>query len=64
MGSMFENEKQSAKQSKRSLRSKGDRLGWKLRSEVEHKPLRETVGRSEVVSVSYCFMSCTFKLIP
>lgn len=64
MGSMFENEKQPAKQTKRCLRSKGDRLGWKSRSEVENKPLREIIGRAEVVSVSYCFMSCTFKLIP
>lgn len=64
MGSMFENEKQPAKQPKRCLRSKGDRLGWKSRSEVEHKPLREVVGRAEVVSASCCFMSCTFKLIP
>jgi hypothetical protein len=39
-------------------------LGWKSRSEVEHKPLREIVGRAEVVSASCCFMSCTFKLIP
>lgn len=64
MGSMFENEKQSAKQTKRCLRSKGDRLGWKSRSEVENKPLREIIGRAEVVSVSYCFMSCSYKLIP
>lgn len=64
MRSMFENEKQPAKQSNRCLRSKGDRLGWKSRREVENKPLREIIGRAEVVSVSYCFMSCTFKLIP
>ena len=64
MGSVFENEKQVAKQPKRCLRSKGERLGWKSRSEVEHKPLREIVGRAEVVSASCCFMSCPFKLIP
>ena len=64
MGSVFDKEQQTAKQHPRRSRSKGERLGWKSRNEVEHKPLREVIGRGEVVSTSYCFMSCTYKLIP
>lgn len=64
MGSVFEKEQQVAKYQKRRMRSKGERLGWKSRSEVESKPLREIIGRGEVVSTSCCFMSCTFKLVP
>lgn len=64
MGSVFEKEQHAARPQKRQLKSKGERLGWKSRSEIEYKSVRESVGRGEVVSASYCFMSCAFKLIP
>ena len=64
MGSVFGKETKSAKQPKNGLRSKCDRLGWKSYKEVEHVPLRDVLTRGEVVSSSYCFMSCNFKLIP
>ena len=64
MGSIIENKKTkaSAKHSHR-IKPKGDRLGWTLRSEVKHFPLREIVGEGKIVSESCCFISATTKMI-
>jgi hypothetical protein len=47
----------------RQTRTKGDRLGWALRNEVEHPPLREIVGEGRIVSDSCCFISASTKRI-
>ena len=64
MGSIIENKKVrcSAKHPHR-IKPKGDRLGWTLRSEVKHLPLREIVGEGRIVSDSCCFISANTKRI-
>jgi len=64
MGSVIEskNPKASARRYNR-IKPKGDRLGWTLRSEVKHRPLREIVGEGKIVSDSCCFISATAKMI-
>ena len=64
MGSIIENKKEKAyAQRQRRIKPKGDRLGWTLRSEVEHRPLREIIGEGIIVSDSCCFISVTTKMI-
>lgn len=64
MGSVIENRKAKAsKTHHRHIKPKGDRLGWTLRSEVKHTPLREMAGVGKIVSDSCCFMSSTSKMI-
>lgn len=64
MGSMIENKKMKvpAKHQHR-IKPKGDRMGWTLRREVEHHPLREIVGEGKIVNDSCCFISTTAKMI-
>lgn len=50
MGSVFEKEHQSVKQTKRCVRSKGDRLGWTPFNEVVHVPLRERKGEIRILT--------------
>nr|DAK73773.1 MAG TPA: hypothetical protein [Caudoviricetes sp.] len=47
----------------RCIKFKGDRLGWTLRSEVKHPPMREITGEGRIVSDSCCFISTTAKMI-
>ena len=64
MGSVFDKEMQPVQKKRGSVRSKGDRLGWLSRSEAQKVGERIVVGQGEIVSPSYCYMSCNFKLIP
>ncbi len=64
MGSVFDKEMQPVQKKRGSVRSKGDRLGWLSRSEAQKVSERIVVGKGEIVSPSYCYMSCNFKLIP
>ena len=45
------------------IKSKGDRLGWTLRSEVKYPPMREIIGEGRIVSDSCCFILTTTKMI-
>ena len=64
MGSIIENKKGKASVNRHHrIKSKGDRLGWTLRSEVKHRPLREIIGGGKIVSDSCCFISATTKMI-
>lgn len=47
----------------RCIKSKGDRLGWTLRSQAKHPPMREIIGEGRIVSDSCCFISTTAKMI-
>ena len=61
---MEENKKMKAfVRRQRCIKSKGDRLGWTLRSEVKHPPMREITGEGRIVSDSCCFISTTAKMI-
>lgn len=64
MGSAIESKKAkySSKHPHR-LKPKGDRLGWTLRSEAKHSPMREIIGEGRIVSDSCCFISTTAKMI-
>ena len=63
MGSVIENKKVNVITKNRQVKTKGDRLGWTLRSEVKHVPLRGAVGRGRIVSETCCFISTTAKMI-
>lgn len=58
MGSVMESKKAkcSSKYPHR-IKSKGDRLGWTLRSEVKHSSLREIIGEGRIANDSSCFIS-------
>lgn len=64
MGSVMESKKAkcSSKYPHR-IKSKGDRLGWTLRSAVKHPSLREIIGEGRIVSNSCCFISANTKRI-
>lgn len=64
MGSVIDNKRDKTSVNRHNrIKSKGDRLGWTLRSEVKHRPLREIVGEGKIVSDSCCFISVTTKMI-
>ena len=63
MGSVIENKKVKVTTKNRQVKTKGDRLGWTLRSEVKHPPMREIIGEGRIVSDSCCFISTTAKMI-
>ncbi|WP_302994020.1 hypothetical protein [Bacteroides clarus] len=63
MGSVIENKKVKVTTKNRQVKTKGDRLGWTLRSEVKHIPLREIAGRGRIVSETCCFISTNTKMI-
>lgn len=64
MGSVMESKKaKCSSKHPHHIKPKGDRLGWTLRSEVKHLPLREIVGEGRIVSDSCCFISATTKMI-
>jgi hypothetical protein len=63
MGSVIENKKVKVITKNRQVKTKGDRLGWTLRSEVKHVPLREIAGRGKIVNETCCFISTTAKMI-
>lgn len=61
---MEENKKMKAfVRRQRCIKSKGDRLGWTLRSQAKHPPMREIIGEGRIVSDSCCFISTTAKMI-
>ena len=64
MGSVYEKEAQPVQKKRGSVKSKGDRLGWLSRSEAQKVNSKIVVDKGEIVSSSYCYMSCKFKLIP
>lgn len=64
MGSVFDKEMQPVQKKRGGVRSKGDRLGWLSRSKAQEINERIVVGKGEIVSPTYCYMSCNFKLIP
>lgn len=63
MGSVMESKKAKCSSNPHRIKSKGDRLGWTLRSEVKYLPLREIVGEGRIVSDSCCFISTITKMI-
>lgn len=64
MGSVFDKEMQPVQKKRGSIRSKGDRLGWLSRVEAQKENEKIVISKGEIVSSSYCYMSCPFKLIP
>ncbi len=48
---------------RRCMKSKGDRLGWMLRSEVKYLSLREIAEYGKIVDDSCCFISATLRMI-
>lgn len=47
-----------------TVRSKGERLGWKSMSEEKQRSLKEIVGEGEKVNRhNYCFFTHTTKLL-
>lgn len=65
MGSIIDKKKErlSNKKLDRTIKSKGERLGWESLDDEKAIPLREIVGEGRVVNVSYCFMSVSRKAI-
>lgn len=64
MGSLLNNKKESSSYRKsRSAKSKGERLGWKNLDEEKSTPLKDILGRGEIVEDSSCFTSTTYKKI-
>lgn len=64
MGSRFESNVNKKEVRPCRKRSKGERLGWADKGSVVSVSLRSVSLKGEVVSSSYCYMSCSFKLIP
>ena len=65
MGSVVDKAKCAKMCENRHVSSKGDRLAWVSRREaVAKRESRTELGKTEIVRESYCFMSCTYKLIP
>jgi hypothetical protein len=61
---MEENKKMKAfAKHRRCMKSKGDRLGWMLRSEVKYLSLREIAEYGKIVDDSCCFISATLRMI-
>lgn len=50
---IYQSKKVKVTTKNRQVKTKGDRLGWTLRSEVKHVPLREIAGRGRIVSETF-----------
>ncbi len=63
MGSNFKTKKQNLSVNDSNKKSKGERLGWKSISEYKTVPLKEIIGKGNIVNETYSYQDTCVRLI-